>query len=97
MRARDVSIDRNSSRSVWPRDLGQGAGEFDAGRSAADEHEREQLALPRRIGLALGFLEGEQKAPANRDGVSSVFKPGRERLPLLVPKYAWREPLATIR
>ena len=34
--------------------------------------------------LALGFFEGEQKAPANRDGVFERLQPRCERLPLLM-------------
>ena len=37
-----------------------------------------------RIGLALGALEGEQDAPANRGGVLERLQAGRERLPFVM-------------
>ena len=45
------------ARQRLPRDLGQRAGQLDAGRPAADDHERHPGPPPVSIGLALGDLE----------------------------------------
>ena len=51
------------------RDFRQRAGQLDAGRTAADEHERQQLLPPRRIRFALGALERQQDAAANLERI----------------------------
>ena len=65
-------------------ELGDGAREFDARRAAADDDEGEQRAATRRIGLALGALEGQQDAPPDGGCVLQRFEPRRVRLPFVV-------------
>ena len=43
-----------------PRNFRERAGQLDAGRTAADQDERQQFLLPRRVRFALGALEREQ-------------------------------------
>ena len=65
-------------------EIGDGAGEFDAGRAGADDDEGEQRRAPLRIGLALGALEGDEDAPPQRRGVFQRLQPRRERLPFVM-------------
>ena len=64
------------------RDLRERARQLDAGRAAADQHERQQLALPRGSRLALGALEGQQHATAHLERVLERLQSRRMRLPL---------------
>ena len=64
------------------RDLGERARQLDAGRARADHDERQPLPARGLVRLALGLLEGEQHAPADLSASSSVFRPGRVRLPV---------------
>ena len=54
-----VSMLRNSGGSVSLGEFGDGAGHFDAGRAGADDDEGQQRRAPRRVGFALGALEGD--------------------------------------
>ena len=64
------------------RDLGERAGELDAGRAAADDDEGQPLAAVLRI--ALGHLVGEQHAAADLERVLDALEARGERRPLLV-------------
>ena len=75
---------RKSGGSVSLRQVGDGAGHFDAGRAGADDDERQQRRAPRRIGLALGALEGDEDAPPQRGGVLQRLQARRERLPFVM-------------
>ena len=75
---------RKSGGSVSLRQFGDGAGHFDAGRAGADDDESQQRRAPRRIGLALGALEGDQNAPPQRGGVLQRLQSRRERLPFVM-------------
>ena len=66
------------------RQFGDGAGEFDAGRTGADDDEGQKRRAPLRIALALGALEGHQNAPPQRGGVLQRLQARRERLPFVM-------------
>ncbi len=66
------------------REFGNGAGQFHAGRPAADDRQRQQRLALLRIGFPLGLLEGQQDAPPNGGGVLERLQPGRERLPFVM-------------
>ena len=66
------------------RQLGDDAGELDAGGTAADDAEGHQRPAPLAIGLALGLLEGEEQAPADRRRVLEGLEAGGRGLPLVV-------------
>ena len=65
-------------------DLGDGAGELDAGRAAAHDREGQQSASALEIGLPVGLLEGEKNAAADLERVLEALQPGRVGLPGLV-------------
>jgi hypothetical protein len=65
-------------------DLCKRSRELDAGRPAADDHEREQIALPPGVFLALGSLECDQDAPPDRNGILERFQSRCIRLPIVV-------------
>src|SRR5581483_10810787 len=69
-----------------PRDLRERAREFDARRPAADEDERQEPLLPRRIRFTLSFLERDEDPPPDAERVLERLEPGRVRLPLVVPE-----------
>ena len=64
-----------------PRDLGERAGELDAGRAGADDDEGEPLRALRRVGLPLRALEGEQDARADLQRVLERLQPRRVTAP----------------
>ena len=64
------------------RDLRERPRQLDSCRAAADQHERQQLALPRGIGLALGPLEGKQDPPADVERVLERLQSWRMGRPL---------------
>ena len=70
-----VSIVRNS-RERLARDLGQRAGELDAGRPAADEHERQQLAAAGRSVSRSARSNATRIRRRIASASSSVFRPG---------------------
>lgn len=67
-----------------PRDLGQGAGQFHAGRAATDHGETQPRRFARGIGLGLGALEGEQQLAAQRDGIVQRLQARRIGGPFVV-------------
>ena len=69
IRADAGSMWRKSRAQRVTCELGDGAGHLHAGRTAADEHEGEQL--PARGGIVglLRLLEGKEQAAADLDGV----------------------------
>ncbi len=70
------------------RDLAEGAGELDAGRAAADEHERHPFAAAFRVGLAFGGLERDEDPPADLGRVLDGLEARGERRPLRVVEVA---------
>ena len=62
-------------------DLTEGAGQLDAGRSAADQDERHPGAPSLGLGLALGGLEGDQDPPPDLGRVLERLEAGREQWP----------------
>ena len=75
--ARLARIDRAEvPRQRVARQVGDRPGQFDAGRTAADDHEGEQRREPRRVGFALGLLERQEDAAADRGGVFDRLQPG---------------------
>ena len=64
--------------------FGNGAGEFDAGRTGPDNDKRQPCRAPLRIGFALGTFEGDQDPPPQRGGVLQRLQAGRERLPFVM-------------
>ena len=72
------------------RDLRQRAGQLDAGRSRADDHEVQPRLLPVRIGLALGRFERAQHAAPDLQRVLDGLQPGRVLLPFRMVKVRMR-------
>ena len=70
---------RNSRRKRVARDFGQRAGEFDAGRPAADDDEAQPGGAARRIGLGFGVLEREQQAAAQMQRIVERLQARRVR------------------
>ena len=71
-------------------DLGQRAGELDAGRSAADDHEGEQPRLGRGVGFTLGGFEREQNLPPDLQRIVQRLETGRARGPFGVAEIGVR-------
>ena len=65
-------------------DVGDRAGELDAGRPAADDGEAQRLVLAGQVGLALGVLEGQQHAAADLERVLDRLQAGRVRRPVVM-------------
>ena len=66
------------------RNLRQRAGQLDPGRSAADDHERQQPSLPRPVRLALRLLEREENPTSYIERILQRLQSGRVRPPLVV-------------
>jgi hypothetical protein len=66
------------------RELGDRAGQLDAGGAAADDREREELAPRADIRLAFGAFECEEHAPPDLEGVLEVLQAGSVDLPVVV-------------
>ena len=64
-----------------PRDLRERAGQLHAGRPAADDDERQQPALRRRIRFALGRFERQQHPPPHLQRIVERLEPRRARRP----------------
>ena len=75
-----------------PGDLRQRAGQLDAGRTAADHHERRPGPLGLGVGLQLGRLEGAQNAPPDVQRVAHCLQSRRVRRPLVVSEIGVRHP-----
>src|SRR5262249_1105685 len=72
------------------RDLGDGPGHFDAGRSPTDDDESEQT-LPLGIVVGeLGLLERQQNASANAGRVFDALEPRCEIDPIVVTEIGMR-------
>src|ERR1035441_3009240 len=65
-------------------DLAERAGQFDAGGAAAHDDEVQPGAARGGIRLALGALESEEEAAADRGGVFDGFEARRDGFPLVV-------------
>ena len=65
-----------------PRDFGERAREFHAGRPAADDDERQQAPLRLRIGLALGGFKRQQHAPPHLQRIVQRLETGRAGSPI---------------
>src|SRR2546427_324244 len=68
------------------RDLGESAGQLDARRTGADDHEREEGLLLGAVRLALGEFIGEKHPAANLQGVLEALQARGEHLPVFVAK-----------
>ena len=77
-------------------DLFDRAGEFHAGRTAADDAESE--SGPARLFAPLVFsgLEGQQDSPPKLDGIVEALQPRREGRPVVVAKVRMRRASAGI-
>jgi hypothetical protein len=71
-------------------DFAQRAGQFDAGRSAANDYESEPGVALRGVRLALGLFIGQQNAAADFGRVFHGLKSGREGLPLVMAEIGIR-------
>ena len=71
-------------------EFADGAGHFDAGRAAADDHEGEQPGGGFRVGFALGPFERREYAAANLGGVFEALEPRGECGPFVVPEVGVR-------
>jgi hypothetical protein len=74
------------SREREPTHLADRAGELDAGRSAAHDHERQARLARLRILRALGELERGQHAPPDLGRLFQRLESRREALPALLPE-----------
>ena len=72
------------------RDLGERAGQLDAGRSAADDHERQQAPLHGGVRLPLRRFERQQHPPPDLERIVERLQPGRARRPLGVAEVRMR-------
>ena len=83
--ARQLRVDAPEvARQREPAHLADRAGELDAGRAAADDHERQPLLAQLGIALALGELERGQDAAADLGRLLERLEAGREALPPLL-------------
>ena len=64
-----------------PRDLGERAGQLDAGRPAADDDERQQPPLPAGVGFALGRFERQQHPPPHLERIVERLEAGARGRP----------------
>ena len=72
------------------RDLGERAGELDAGRAAADDDEGEPGGALAPDRFALGVLEGGEDARADLERVVERLQAGRVRRPFVVAEVVVR-------
>ncbi len=70
------------------RQLGDGAGEFHPGRTAADDQEGEQAAPLARVVRRLGPLEGGEQAPPHLGGILDALQAGRVGRPIVAAEIA---------
>ena len=71
-----------------PRQFGDGAGQLDTGRPAADDDERHVLFLEIRIVGVLGALESDQQPAADRRRILDLLEAGGQILPLVAAEIA---------
>ena len=71
-------------RERLPRDLGECAGQLDAGRPSADDDERELRLPANRIRLALGAFERHEHAATDLQRVLQTLQTGRIGLPVVM-------------
>ena len=90
MRAIAGSTASNSRVQHLPRDLAERAGELNAGRAAADQHERQQPSLIHRVRFALGLFERQQDAAANRQRIVERLETRRGLAPFVVAEVRMR-------
>jgi len=64
--------------------LGEGAGEFHAGRPAAHDDDGHEPVVFDGVGFVFGLFKREQNAAAEAQRVVEGFEAGRELLPLVV-------------
>ena len=76
MRADSGWIGRKFVAERLPRDLGERAGQLDAGRAAADDDERQQAAPRVGIGLTLGASNASSTRRRISSASSRVLSPG---------------------
>ncbi len=69
-------------------ELGERAGELDAGGPAADHDDRHGGLALHRVGLGLGALEGQEDATPDRERVIEGLEPRGELLPLRMAEVA---------
>ena len=72
------------ARQGLPRDLGERAGQLDARRPGADDHERHPGTPPGIVGLALGDLERHQDPLADPQSVFQALQSGRVLGPIVM-------------
>src|SRR5439155_22540906 len=82
--ARRARVDIAEFSASLSRDLGERPGKLDTGRPAANEDERQQPLVPRRVSFALRILEGQADATPDRQRVLERLQAGRIRLPVVV-------------
>ena len=83
------SIRRKSLASL-ARDLGDGPGHFDAGRSPTDDDESEQTLPLGIVAGELGLLERQQNTSANAGRVFDALEPRCEINPMVVTEIGVR-------
>ena len=79
-------------RHAMAGQLGDRAGEFDAGWSAADDNEGHKFVPVHQVISIFGGFESQKNAAANAGRVRDPLEPRRERSPLLVPEIAVPRP-----
>jgi hypothetical protein len=90
-----AGLDQAHARGRWvdvaelalervPRNLGERAGQLDAGRAATDDREMQPRVASRGIALGLCVLEREQQAPAQQQCVVERLQARCVRGPLVV-------------
>ncbi len=78
-----IDVPEIARQGVSPQ-LGDCGGHLDAGRAAANHHEREMRVTPGGVGLTLSLLEGEEHALPDIEGVVQGLEPRGEWCPRLV-------------
>src|SRR6185437_752803 len=72
------------ARQRLVRELGDGSGELDSGRAAADHDEGQQRGAARRIATGFGLLESEQQPAADEQRILDALQSRREAAPLVM-------------
>ena len=87
IRAERGSIARKSPSKCVARELGDLAGDLDAGRAGADDGEGQPLGAGVGVGLGLGGLERAQDWLRTTSALSSDFTSAANSLQSSCPKY----------